>query len=77
MRNKRSLVLGLLASMLAITSQAQAAIELPEGLTAHFTTMGTVVVGGVAVVALAAFGLKVVPMGLRFLGKVWRAVAGG
>lgn len=75
---KRNIALALITAVLgfASASTAQAAIEMPEGLTAHFTTMGTVIVGGVGVVALAAFGLKVVPMGMRFLKKVWGAIAG-
>lgn len=80
MKNPRYLVVTLLAAITGLASTAHAAagdLEMPSGLSTHFTTMGTAIVAAVGVVALAAFSLKIVPMGLRFMGKVWRAVAGG
>jgi len=72
---KKNIALMVLA-ILAVASNANAAVSLPEGLTGGFTEMGTAVVAGVAVFAAAAFGLKVVPMAARFFTKVWRAIIG-
>jgi hypothetical protein len=37
--------------------------------------METEIIGGVAAVITAGIALKVIPMGIRFLSKVWRAIS--
>ncbi|MFH2076264.1 MAG: hypothetical protein ABIJ57_13120 [Pseudomonadota bacterium] len=37
--------------------------------------MGTTILTGVAAVITAGIALKVIPMGIRFLSKVWRAIS--
>jgi hypothetical protein len=52
-----------------------AVIDLSD-LTTGLVGVGTALVGVVAVVAGAAFGVKAIPMGARFCGRVWKAIAG-
>ena len=43
-------------------------------ITTAIAGMETEIVAGVAAVVGAGIGLKVIPMGIRFLSKVWRAI---
>lgn len=51
------------------------AIDLSD-MTTGIAAIGTALVGIVAATALAAYGVKAIPMGARFVGRVWKAIAG-
>jgi len=36
--------------------------------------MGTVILAGVSAIVVAGVALKVIPHGIRFLGRVWKAI---
>lgn len=76
MKNKLVLALLVVATPVVALAQTAPTIAMPSSITGHFDTMATVIVAGAAAVALGAFSLKVIPMGLRFLGRVWGAVTG-
>jgi hypothetical protein len=46
-----------------------------ENVSTAIAGMGTVILAGAGAVITAGIALKVIPMGIRFLSKVWRAIS--
>jgi len=67
--------LALVGSLLALATSAplRAVGELDE-VEAGIAGMGTIILASVGAIITAGIALKVVPMGIRFLGRVWKAI---
>ena len=61
--------------VLPMTNVAHATDDGLGGASAAISGMGTTALAGIAVVVTAGIGLKVIPMGIRFLGRVWNAIS--
>ena len=74
MNKKLRLVLAT-ATVVAVSAPLRAEGEL-TGVTTAIAGMATIMAAGVGAIVTAGVGIRVVPMGIRFLGKVWKAIAG-
>ncbi len=74
MKNRnRGFLLALSAALLVASAAPMHAAGLSD-VTTEISGLSTVMLAGVAAIVTAGVTVKVIPMGIRFLSKVWRSI---